>query len=237
MRVALIGATSAIAHAAAAVFAEEHAELFLVARDPSKLEAVAADLTARGASHTDCLVADLADRSKHAAIVEAAGRADVVLIAFGSLPDQRAIDHDAEAQACAFDLNATSVISLAAGFANVLESQRSGTLAVIGSVAGDRGRRSNYVYGAAKAALHTWCDGARPRLRAAGATLLLVKPGWIDTPMTRSLKKNFLFASARDTGRGIRQAIAAKKGVVYLPHFWRWISLVVRMLPERLVKF
>ena len=237
MRIAVIGATSGIGQATAAAFAEEHAEFFLVARNTAKLAAVAADLTARGASRIDELVADLGDLARHPAIVAAAGDADVVLIAHGSLPDQHAIDRQPPAQVEAFHLNATSVISIAASFANVLESRGAGTLAVIGSVAGDRGRRSNYVYGAAKAAVHAWCDGARPRLRAAGANLLLVKPGWVDTPMTRSMKKNFLFADPRSVGRGIHDAIVARRGVVYLPRFWRWISAVVRLLPERLVTF
>ena len=237
MKIAVIGATSGIAQATAAVFAAEGAAFFLVARDAAKLAAVAADLSARGATGVEQFIADLGDLSRHAAIVSAAGDVDVVLIAHGSLPDQRAIDRQPQAQVDAFQLNATSVISLAASFANVLESRRAGTLAVIGSVAGDRGRRSNYVYGAAKAAIHTWCDGARPRLRAAGANLLLVKPGWVDTPMTRGMKKNPLFADARSVGRGIHDAIAARKSVVYLPRFWRWISAIVRLLPERLVKF
>ena len=237
MRIAIIGATAAISQATAIPFAEGQAEFFLVARDAAKLKAVAADLEARGASHVETFVIDLADVSRHAEIVFAAGDVDVVLIAHGSLPDQQAIDRDPAAQLDAFHLNATSVISLAASFANVLESRKGGTLAVIGSVAGDRGRRSNYVYGAAKAAVHAWCDGARARLRAAGANLLLVKPGWVDTPMTRGMKKNPLFADARSVGRGIHDAIVAGEGTVYLPRFWRWISALVRMLPERLVKF
>ena len=237
MKIAIIGATSAIAHATAMTFAEEHADVFLVARDAAKLAAVAADLTARGAPHVEQFVADLGDLARHAAIVAAAGGVDVVLVAHGSLPDQQAIDRDPAAQIAAFQLNATSVISIGASFANVLESRKAGTLAVIGSVAGDRGRRSNYVYGAAKAAIHTWCDGMRPRLRAAGANVLLIKPGWVDTPMTRGMKKNPLFADTRTVGRGIHDAIVARKGVIYLPHFWRWISAIVRMLPERLVKF
>ena len=233
----MIGATSSIAQAAAAAFAEEHAKFFLVARNAAKLAAVAADLTARGASGVEELVADLGDLAGHPAIVAAAGDVDVALIAHGSLPDQRAIDRQPQAQIEAFHLNATSAISIAASFANVLESRGAGTLAVIGSVAGDRGRRSNYVYGAAKAAIHAWCDGARPRLKAAGANVLLVKPGWVDTPMTRGMKKNLLFADACGVGRGIHDAIVARKSVVYLPRFWRWISAVVRLLPERLVKF
>jgi len=229
MKIVIIGATSAIAQETARCFAAEGASFFLVARDAAKCDVVAADLRARGAADVTTFIADLADFARHAAIAAAApDPADVVLIAHGSLPDQRAIDDDPAAQVAAFELNATSFISLAAHFAN-----RTKTLAIIGSVAGDRGRRSNYVYGSAKAALHTYCEGLRGR----GVNVVLIKQGWIDTPMTASMKKNPLFASAAAAGRAIHDAIVAGRAVAYVPWFWRWISFAVRMLPSRLVKF
>ena len=238
MNVVIIGATSAIAQEVAKLYANAGASLFLVARNEAKLLAVAGDLRVRGASDVETFVADLAERSHDAEIVAAAGPApDVVLIAHGSLPDQRAIDTDPLAQVAEFQLNATSVLALTAQFANVLERNRRGTLAVIGSVAGDRGRRSNYVYGAAKAATHAFCDGLRNRLAAAGVSLVLIKPGWVDTPMTSGIKKNPLFASAASVARSIHRAIDAGRGTVYVPGYWRWISLIVRMLPAKLVKF
>lgn len=237
MKVVIIGATSAIAQEVAKLYAAEGASLFLVARDAAKVEAVANDLRVRGGD-VSTFVADLAARESDRSIVDAAGEEiDVVLIAHGTLPDQRAIDGDARAQAEAFELNATSVIALAAAFANVLERAKHGTLAVIGSVAGDRGRRSNYVYGAAKAAVHAYCEGLRARLAASNVAVVLVKPGWVDTPMTAAFKKNPLFASAATVARGIHCAIRGRRATVYVPRFWRWISLVVRMLPARLVKF
>lgn len=234
MNVVIAGATSGIAQEVARLYASEGASLVLLARDAAKLEAVAADLRVRGAARVDTRVIDLADRTRHAALAMAA---DVVLLAHGVLPDQRAIDGDPLAQAVAFDLNATSVISLAAHFANAMEEARGGTLAVIGSVAGDRGRRSNYVYGAAKAAIHAYCEGLRGRLAESNVSVVLIKPGWVDTPMTASMKKNPLFASAAGVAKGIHRAIGAKRATVYLPAWWRWISLVVRLLPARLVKF
>lgn len=229
MNLAILGATSAIAQETARCFAAEGASFFLVARDAAKCEIVAADLRARGAAAADTFIADLSDFSTHAAIANAAPPSiDVVLIAHGSLPDQKAIDDDPAAQAAAFTLNATSFISLATHFAN-----RTKTLAVIGSVAGDRGRAANYVYGAAKAALHTYCEG----LRARGVNVVLIKPGWIDTPMTSHMRKNPLFATAQTAGRIIHDAIVANRAVVYVPWFWRWISLIVRMLPARFVRF
>ncbi|MDP9194257.1 MAG: SDR family oxidoreductase [Acidobacteriota bacterium] len=238
MNIVIIGATSAIAQEVAKLYASAGAMLFLVGRNESKLLAVASDLRVRGASDVDTFVADLADRSRDAEIVAAAGaNPDVVLIAHGSLPDQRAIDSDPNAQVAAFEINATSVIALAAQFANVLERNRRGTLAVIGSVAGDRGRRSNYVYGAAKAALHAYCDGLRGRLAEVGVPVVLIKPGWVDTPMTSAIKKNPLFASAASVSRGIQRAIEGGRATVYVPWYWRWISLIVQMLPARFVKF
>ena len=238
MNVVIIGATSAIAQEVAKLYASAGASLFLVARNEAKLLAVAADLRVRGASDVETFVADLADRARDAEIVAAAGPTpDVVLIAHGSLPNQRAIDTDPLAQVAEFELNATSVIAIAGHFANVLERNRRGTLAVIGSVSGDRGRRSNYVYGAAKAATHAFCDGLRGRLAAAGVAVVLIKPGWVDTPMTSVIKKNPLFASAASVGRDIHRAIDARRSTVYVPGYWRWISLIVRMLPAKLVKF
>ncbi|MDQ3282844.1 MAG: SDR family NAD(P)-dependent oxidoreductase, partial [Acidobacteriota bacterium] len=191
MRVAIIGATSGIAQEVAKLYARDGASLFLVARDAARVEAVAADLRVRGAAAVEVLVADLADRSRDASIVAAAGEdVDLVLIAHGSLPDQQAIDRDPGAQREAFDLNATSFVALIAEFANVLERRKRGTIAVIGSVAGDRGRRSNYVYGAAKAAVHAYCEGLRGRLAESNVKVVLIKPGWVDTPMTAGMKKN-----------------------------------------------
>jgi decaprenylphospho-beta-D-erythro-pentofuranosid-2-ulose 2-reductase len=237
MNVVIIGATSAIAHEVAKLYASAGASLFLVARDEAKLAAVAADLRVRGAFDVDTFVADLADRTHDAELAARVAAPDVVLIAHGTLPDQRAIDTDAVAQVAAFDLNATSVIALAARFANVLERNRRGTLAIIGSVAGDRGRRSNYVYGAAKAAIHAFSEGLRGRLAEAGVHVVVIKPGWVDTPMTGAIKKNPLFASAASVAKGIHRAIGSGRAVVYLPGYWRWISLIVQMLPARFVKF
>lgn len=234
MRVVIIGATSAIAQEFAKLYPGH--ELLLVARDAAKLDAVAKNLVVFRIE-PQTLVADLADRSHDEAIVKAAGSPDIVLIAHGSLPDQRNVERDIDTQCAEFDLNATSVIALSAHFANVLEQQRRGTLAVIGSVAGDRGRRSNYIYGAAKAAVHAFCEGLRGRLAEAGAHVVLIKPGWVDTPMTAGMKKNPLFASPQRVAKDIVRAIESHRGIAYTPGYWRWIALVVKMLPARFVKF
>jgi short-subunit dehydrogenase len=175
----------------------------------------------------------------HDAIVAAAreqlGGIDVVLIAYGTLPDQKAIDRQPDAQVAAFELNGTSVISIAARFANALEDQKNGTLAVIGSVAGDRGRRSNYVYGAAKAAVHAWCSGARGRLRQAGVSVVLIKPGWVATPMTSHMRRNSLFITADAAGAAVHAAIMRRQRIAYIPPWWGLISLAVRLMPSALL--
>jgi decaprenylphospho-beta-D-erythro-pentofuranosid-2-ulose 2-reductase len=105
---------------------------------------------------------------------------------------------------------------------------------VIGSVAGDRGRAGNYIYGAAKSAVETYLSGLRNRLASSGVSVITIKPGLVDTPMTAHLPKTALVASASDVARAIDRAIQRHRLVVYVPWFWRWIMLTIRMLPERL---
>lgn len=238
-RVLVVGATSAIAQAVARIYAQRGARLVLVGRDAAKLEAVRADLAARGAAQAQSIVADLADVERHAAIVDEAAAAlagiDVALVAHGVLPDQpRCAASFADARR-ALDLNFTSAASLAHELANRFEKSRHGTLAVIGSVAGDRGRQSNYVYGAAKGALAIYLQGLRHRLHPAGVKVITIKPGFVDTPMTAAFSKGALWASADRVARGIVRAIdRGGPGEVYVPGFWRPIMAVIRAVPERL---
>ncbi|HVO84809.1 MAG TPA: SDR family NAD(P)-dependent oxidoreductase, partial [Syntrophobacteria bacterium] len=167
-RILIIGATSAIAQATARLFAAEGASLFLVGRDPEKLRAVADDLRVRGAPQVETMTMDAAEYDRHQGIIEEArrflGGLDTALIAHGTLPDQKACETSFDLTRREFATNALSVISLLTHLANSFERQGSGTLAVISSVAGDRGRQSNYVYGAAKAAVTTFLSGLRGRL-------------------------------------------------------------------------
>jgi short-subunit dehydrogenase len=132
--------------------------------------------------------------------------------------------------------NCISVISLLTHLANYFEKQRSGCVAVITSVAGDRGRQSNYVYGAAKGAVNIFLQGMRNRLSKVGVTVLTIKPGLVDTPMTAGLPKNFLFADPAVVGTRIFNAIMRGKEIVYVPWFWRWIMLIIRTIPESVFK-
>lgn len=240
MRLLIIGATSAMAQEATKCFAADGAELFLVGRSAQKLQDVADDLTVRGAKRVETFVVDLDDLGQHAAMLDAATAAfdglDAVLLAYGTLGDQRKCELSVAETMREFTTNCTSVIALLTLLANYFEGQRRGIIAVITSVAGDRGRRSNYVYGATKGAVSLFLQGLRGRLSDAGVTVLTIKPGLVDTPMTAHLKKGLLFASPRTVGQGIYRAMQARKEVVYLPRYWQLIMLVVRAIPERMFK-
>jgi decaprenylphospho-beta-D-erythro-pentofuranosid-2-ulose 2-reductase len=235
-RVLILGATSGIARETSRCFAAERARLFLVARDHVKLKAVADDLKIRGAESVETYHADLTDDSAHPEIIARAVAAwdglDAALIAHGTLPDQVAAENDPSVLRSAMEINYFSAVSLLMQIAKVFEERRSGVLAIIGSVAGDRGRRSNYVYGSAKAALATFVAGLRLRLAPAGVQVVLIKPGWVSTPMTAHLRQNFLFVDAERAGRGVYNAMISPRAVVYVPWYWKWIMRIVRSAPE-----
>jgi decaprenylphospho-beta-D-erythro-pentofuranosid-2-ulose 2-reductase len=240
MKVMIAGATSAIAHATAKQFATDGAELFLVGRDPDKLAAVQHDLEVRGAARVAVHTLDLTDLAQHAALVAAAyetlGGLDAALIAHGTLPDQARVQASAEETLREFTTNALSTISLLTLLAQRFEEQRRGCIAVISSVAGDRGRGSNYVYGAAKGAVTVFASGLRARLSKIGVAVVTIKPGFVDTPMTAHLKKNPLFASPERVGKRIYTAMLKGEDVVYVPWFWRYVMAIIRFIPEGIFK-
>lgn len=238
-KVLIIGATSAIAEATARLFAAEGDRLFLAARSFDKLQAVADDLSARGADRVGTAVFDALDYERHESLAEAAAKAlgglDTVVVAHGSLPDQRACEASATSTREAFEVNALSVVSLLTPLANRFEAQGHGAIAVISSVAGERGRQSNYVYGAAKGCLNVFLEGLAHRLSRAGVQVLIIKPGFVDTPMTAAFEKGALWASPEDVAKDIHRAIARGRRVLYTPWYWRWIMLVIRSLPTALL--
>ena len=239
-KVIIIGATSAIAHETAKCFAKEGAQLFLVARSAEKLAIVADDLKVWGAKSIETAVQDLNELEAHEQLLERAismlDGIDVLLIAHGTLGDQQKCQLSVPETMRELNTNALSVISLLTLAANYFEQQRHGTIAVISSVAGDRGRKSNYVYGTAKAAVTAFLQGLRNRLSSSGVAVLTIKPGFVATPMTAGLKQGPLFASSATVGRGIYTAIQKRRDVVYLPAFWRLIMLVVKAIPEPVFK-
>ena len=240
-KILIIGATSAIAEHSARLFAARGDALFLVARNPDRLRVVAADLSVRGAMRAATATLDVTDFDAHQRVLDAAerelGGIDVVLVAHGTLTDQAQCQESVEALRHEFDVNAISTIALLTRLASRLEAKRGGTLAVISSVAGDRGRQSNYVYGSAKAAVSTFLGGLRQRLAKSNVNVLTIKPGFVDTPMTAGIpNKGALWAQPERIAAGIVKAIDRRRSIVYLPWFWRWIMLVIGQIPEPLFK-
>ena len=235
-KILILGATSAIAQAVTRLYAERGDMLCLVARNLAHLDAVARDARVRGASRVEQSVADLADTARHQALVDECwdsfGGFDVALLAYGVLGTQEHASRSPEALAALVMTDFTSPAALLERLAARFEAQGHGTLAAIGSVAGDRGRQSNYAYGAAKGGLAIFLAGLRHRLASRGVRVVTIKPGFVDTPMTRDFPKGILWASPQVVASGILRAIDRGASIAYLPGFWRGIMFIVRALPE-----
>ena len=236
----VLGATSAIAQATIRIYAAKGTSFYLVARDPDKLSAIAADAKVRGASTVFTRACDLDDMNQHAALLADARQQfpslDVALLAHGVLGNQAEAERDYAVAEAILRTNFLSVVSLSTGLANQFEQQKHGTIAVISSVAGDRGRQSNYIYGTSKGAVSIFLQGLRNRLNRHGVQVLTIKPGFVATPMTAHLKKGLLFASPDEVAKGIVAAIDRRKDEVYLPWYWRPIMFIIRSVPERVFK-
>ena len=239
-KVLIVGATSAIAEATARLFAADGDRLCLAGRDETRLTAIAEDLRVRGAAQVETIALDANDFSRHEPVLSHAARAmgglDTVLIAHGTLPDQQACQASVDATLEAITTNALSVIALLTLVANRFEQQGAGTIAVISSVAGDRGRQSNYVYGTAKGAVSIFAQGLRNRLARGGVKVVTIKPGFVDTPMTAAFKKGALWATPGAVARRIHRAMVKGEDVVYTPWFWRWIMAIIKAVPESIFK-
>ena len=240
LKILILGATSGIAEATCRIWAAQGASLFLVARNPEKLAAVAADLKTRGAAYVDTQVADLDDTTSHPTLLAHAINSltgmDVAYIAYGILGDQAAAEKDFEVAAQILHTNFVTTVSLLTWLANFCVQRHAGTLAVISSVAGDRGRKSNYLYGASKAGLDAFLGGLRNRVDREGVTVLTIKPGPIKTAMTAHMPGSQKFADVDATARTIAKAIAARKDTLYVPFQWRPIMAVIRAIPETFFK-
>ena len=237
----IIGATSAIAEATARLFAKQNAKLHLLARNLSQLETIAADLKIRGASTVTLAGFEANNTETHREVIDNAinilGTIDIVLIAYGTLGSQKASEASAEIAIQELQTNALSTIAILTRLANVMEKQKKGTLAVISSVAGDRGRPSNYVYGTAKAAITTFCQGLSARLNNSGVQVLIIKPGMVDTPMTAEMTMpDILVAKPEQIAFDIVKAIKKRKDVLYTPWFWKYVMMVIIHLPNKFFK-
>lgn len=237
-RIVIIGATSAIAEHCARLWVKDTVvDLTLVGRDLGKTERVAADLRVRSPqSIIRVLEADFIDPLAIRKLVDgivAEGVVDTVLIAHGSLPDQAACQQDLAACRDALTVNGISPVLFAEAFVGHMQKANQGTLAIIGSVAGDRGRKSNYVYGAAKGLVTRYAQGLQHRLAGTSVKIVLIKPGPTDTPMTARLKQQASrLASVEDVARIIVEGVNQGKPVVYAPAKWTLIMMIIRHLPR-----
>jgi short-subunit dehydrogenase len=235
-RILIVGATSAIAEATARLFAARGDALFLAGRNDARLRAIAADLSVRGANLADSAVFDARAYDRAAALLKTAterlGGLDAALIAHGTLSDQVASQQSIDQLREEFEINALSVMALCTVLANQFEAQGHGVIAVISSVAGDRGRQSNYVYGTAKAAVTAFTSGLRQRLYPKGVRVVTIKPGFVSTPMTAAFKKGALWATPASVAADIVRAMDRGTAVIYTPWFWRPIMWLIRSVPE-----
>ena len=239
--VLILGATSAIASALAREFAAHKFDLVLGGRDREELSALASDLSLRYGVRNSILSFDALDTQTHASTLQSslseAGKAlEGVVLCIGYLGDQAKGQTDWEEARRILETNFTGCVSALNILANHFEPRRAGFICAISSVAGDRGRQSNYLYGSAKAGLSAYLQGLRNRLFHAHVKVLTVKPGFVDTHMTYGRSGLFLVASPESVAKDIFRAIVKGKDVVYLPWFWRPIMLVVRSIPEGIFK-
>lgn len=237
-RIVIIGATSAIAEHCARLWVQSGpVDLTLVGRDPGRVARIARDLQVRSPqSDIRAVHADFLDPPAIQATVDGIaqqGPADIVLIAHGSLPAQTVCQEDLAACLEALEVNGVSPVLFAEAFAGHMALRNRGTLALIGSVAGDRGRRSNYVYGAAKGLVARYAQGLQHRFAGTAVRVVLIEPGPTDTPMTAHLKaQGARLADVQEVSRQVLAAIEAGKALAYVPGRWRWIMLVIRHLPR-----
>lgn len=239
-RALIFGANSTIATAFCRLLAAQGWSLFLVARNSEALESLAADLQLRGASQISIAQTELCEMEKHPALVADAWDRfdgfDLALLAHGSLPSQANCENDWDQQLSEIQTNLLSQQSLLTCLAPRFEAQGSGCLAAISSVAGDRGRASNYIYGAAKAGLSCYLKGLQQRLAPAGVRVLDLRPGWVDTPMTSEFEKGLLWSRPEQVAQGILRATQKASGTVYLPAWWRPIMAIIRLLPDFVIR-
>lgn len=236
--IVVFGANSEIARGIIRIFAAEGSRFYLFSRDPKRLEIFCADLKVRFGSEVAYSAFDFRDINDHEKYINEAlaflGSIDLVVVAHGILPDQKEYEHSASRILDSLNVNLSSALSFLTLVSNYMEERGRGTIVALSSVAGERGRKSNYVYGSAKAALSVFMSGLRGRLRKSNVSVVTVKLGPVKTPMTAHLEQSRLFAEPSVVAKDIVKAIRAGKGVVYIPSYWRVIMLVINIIPERL---
>ena len=239
-RILVLGATSGIAEASIRLWASRGDNLFLVGRNADRLNAVAADARTRGAGFVDLAIADLDNTAAHpellAHAINSLGGLDVAYVAVGLLGDQARAERNFVEAGQILHTNFIAPASLLTWLANYCAQRHAGTLAVLSSVAGERGRKSNYIYGSSKAGLTVFVDGLRNRIDREGVRVMTIKPGPVKTAMTEGMKGEAKFADVNKVAATIVRAIDKGHGkgpdVLYVPGLWRFIMAAVRAIPE-----
>ena len=239
-RILVLGATSGIAEACIRLWANRGDALYLVARNADKLAVVAADARTRGASHIGTAVANLDDTAAHPEVlahaINSLGGLDVAFLALGVLGEQPEAEKNFATADQILHTNFVAPVSLLTWLANYTAQRHAGTLAVLSSVAGERGRKSNYVYGSSKAGLTAFVDGLRNRIDREGVRVMTIKPGPVKTAMTEGMKGSAKFADVEAVAASLVKAIDRGDDVVYVPGIWRMIMGVIRVIPEGIFK-
>ena len=239
-KIVAIGASSSIVISCLRRLTTQKSHCVLVGRDEVKLMAVKKDLISRTEATVDIFVADLIDSGDHNRLVKEVvnklGNIDLLLIGHGHLPNQQACEKNHHLTLDEISINMLSTISLLTIFSNVFIEQKQGSIAVIVSVAGDRGRQSNYVYGCAKSGLQAFLSGLRNRLYHQNIHVLTINPGFVNTPMTSNIEKSLLFVEPEVVAKDICLALKNRKDILYTPWFWRFIMQVIRNIPEFIFK-
>ena len=238
--VLILGATSSLARAVAAQLAAAGASLYVAGRDAFEVERIAADLSIRHRANVKWGVFEATEYGAHQEffdqVVADLGSLDIVVSSLGELGDPIRAQTDFAHARRVIDSNYTGVVSILTHAANYLEQQGRGLIVGISSVAGDRGRQSNYVYGSAKGAFSLFLQGLRNRLCKRGVRVVTVKPGFMDTKMTFGKPGLFLVASPERAAAAVVAGMRGSADVLYVPWFWRWIMLIVRSIPEPIFK-
>jgi len=235
----VVGASSAIARAFALSVARGGADVVLCGRDVDDLKADAANIGVRTGAKAEVVRFDAEAFATHdeflRGVFDRPGAVSI-FVAVGNMPGQIEMQKDPDLALSCVNANYVAMVSLLQRIATHMEARKAGSIVILGSVAGDRGRRSNYVYGSAKAGLHAFAQGLRARLFHAGVHVVTAKPGFIDTAMTWGLKGLFLVASPEACAEACIRALANKKDVIYFPWFWFPIMTIIRLLPETIAK-
>jgi short-subunit dehydrogenase len=236
--VLILGAKSDIARALAHHYAKAGHPLYLAARRAERLEAEVSDLKIRYGATAQALEFDATDYGSHAAFYAGLSpQPDIVIVVFGLLTDQEEADKDWQTAQATLEVNFLGAASILHPIANAMEARGSGTIVGISSVAGDRGRASNYHYGSAKAGFTALLSGLRNRLAKKGVHVLTVKPGFVDTAMTAELDTPApLTAQPEQVARDIAKAVQKRKNTIYTKWMWRYIMLIIRNIPEGIFK-